>query len=391
MTTSKILIYADLEREILPSFSDRNRAAGIVQSVGPKLYSILTSHIPEKAFTDHDYGDEFEFICFPDREFPAEEIVAALAEHRPAGLITSAFTPLRSESIYDKMHEVGLSAVATRSVGIDHLNIPCLTKQGISLYNTPDVLNEAVAVHTLGLILALANNAVRGDAFVKSGDWTARGIHAAQVSLATSDLFTWTIGIIGLGRISTQVLTLLASFGPDILWTDTDPDTLRRAAEIEEMYCRLAAQRGHKPTVGCVDLDDLLERSDLVTVHTSLNPSTEKLLDQRNFSKMKEGAYFVNVARGGVTDYDALYLALESGHLAGAGLDVFPQEPVSDPVRQRLQALPNVMTTPHVASNRVQTRTAMSYLACYSLLARLAGYSPTNIVSPEVDHSRPDK
>jgi lactate dehydrogenase-like 2-hydroxyacid dehydrogenase len=259
-----------------------------------------------------------------------------------------------------------------------------LTELGIALYHTPDVLTDAVAVHTMCFITALASNVPRSNEWVKSGRWATDGFSAAQAALRTTDLFNMTIGIVGMGRIGREVLFLLAPYGPNILWTDIDPSVQARAGELDEKYRSLAGARGYAPIVKCVSLDELLAGSDLVSAHMDLNPTSRNLFSSENLSKMKQGAYFVNTARGGVADYEALYDRLATGRLAGAALDVFSEEPPRDEDRQKLLRLPNVLTTPHTASDRTQTRLSMWYLAAYSLLARLLGYKPTNIANPDV-------
>jgi len=379
-----VITYGDIPEEVHQSLKDKDRAATIWRNVGGKLFCIVTSHIPEEAFSKHDYAREFDIVRLSDRNVSTADMVAALEKHKPAGVLFTFLMNVRDEAIGAKAHELGVEAVSTWSVGYDHINVPQMTGYGIPVYHTPDVLTDAVALHTMTFITALAGNLLRADAFIKSGDWTTKGTNAAQSGLMIPDLFTWTIGIVGMGRIGTEVLYLLAPHGPSILWTDIDPNVRARAAELEKKYLSMARARGYEPTVRCVSLDELLKKSDLVTVHIDLNPTSRNLFNQENLSKMKEGAYFVNTARGAVADYNALYNHLASGHLAGAALDVFPQEPMSERDRRRVVELPNLLMTPHTASDRVKTRLSMWYLCYYALLMRLLGYRPTNVANPEV-------
>ena len=380
----KLIAYGAIPQGVEKSLADPNRAAIIRESLGGKLFRIVTSHVPEDALTKHNYASELDVVRYCDKNVSTAEILAALEEHRPDGVLVTFLMNLRDEAIAAKAHEVGVKAFSTWSVGYDHFNLAQLTELGIALYHTPDVLTDAVAVHTMCFITALASNVPRSDGWVKSGQWASDGFSAAQAALCTTDFFNMTIGIVGMGRIGREVLYLLAPYGPNILWTDIDPGVQARAGELDEKYRSLAGARGYAPTVRCVSLDELLEGSDLVSAHVDLNPTSRNLFGAENLSKMKQGAHFVNTARGGVADHGALYDHLASGRLAGAALDVFSQEPPSDEDRRKLLELPNVLTTPHTASDRKQTRLSMWYLAAYALFARMLGYKPTNIANPRV-------
>lgn len=383
----KIAVFGDLQEQVTKSLAERNRVDVIRQSIGRKLFAIITSHVSEEVLKGHDYLGQFDLIHFDAKNLTQSNVLDALRKHKPAGVLMKLTSPpaeLRDEIVGAAVLESGVSALSTCSVGTDHLNMPQLTRLKIPVFHTPDVLTESVAVHTLSMIMALTSNLFKADRYVRNEQWTALGSRAAHSNLICPDLFTWTIGIVGMGRIGTEVLNHLATYGPNVVWTDPNAKVRARADDVEQQYCNLASQRGHKPTVQWASLDKLLSQSDLVTIHTDLNTTSRHVLNEQNLSKIKPGAYLVNTSRGGVADYDALYHHLASGRLGGAGLDVFAHEPMSTEDLRRLTELPNVILTPHVASNRIQTRLSMSYLSCYALMASLLGYSPTCIANPEV-------
>ncbi len=380
----KIAVFGDLPQEVQRSIAARDRVDSIRRCIGGKLLSIITRHVPKQALTDHDLASEFDFIPCGFEGLTRADVLGALQKHKPVGALTRYLRDIRDPSVGTTAQEAGVSAWSTFSVGTDHLDVAQLTRLNIPVFHTPDVLTDAVAVHALSLIMALANNIFKADALVRDARWRAEDTLAIDANLCMPDLFTWTVGIVGMGRIGTEVLHHLAAFGTNVVWTDTDPAIESRAAAVEQHYGDLARQRGHEPTVQFVSLDELLERSDLVSVHTDLNDTSSNLFNARNFSKMKKGAFFVNTARAGVADYGALYEQLESNRLGGAGLDVFEREPIPPDDLKRLAALPNVILTPHMASNRAQTRLSMWFLSCYALMAWLLGYRPTNIANPQV-------
>jgi len=234
-----------------------------------------------------------------------------------------------------------LKLVANFGVGYDRLGIEELRRRGIAVANTPGVLSAATADLTFALILAVRRRVVEGDARVRRGEW--RGSWAD--GFLAEELTGSTLGIIGLGRIGQAVARRAQGFELRVLYAQ------RTRAETDLGEFR--------------ELDELLEESDLVTIHAPLTPETRGLLDGRRLALLRDGAAVVNTARGEIVDESALTAELVSGRLR-AGLDVFTHEPN---VPGELLELPNVVLTPHLGSATRQTREAMTRLVVDNVLA----------------------
>ncbi len=259
-----------------------------------------------------------------------------------------------------------LRIVAQYAVGYDNIDIECATRLGIYVTNTPDVLTEAVAEHTFALILAVARRIVEADNFVRWGEWyrTRTGWHPKM--MLGVELKGKTLGIIGLGRIGVRVAEIAKVFGMRVIYWSR-----RRKPEIEQ-----------KLGIEYRDLDQLLSESDIVTVHVALTPETRRLLNEERLRKMKRGSILVNTARGAVIDMDALIKLLREGHIAGAALDVFEEEPI-DP-NHPITAFKNVVLTPHIGSATYEARHAMAERVALNLIEFYNGRIPPDLVNPEV-------
>jgi len=235
----------------------------------------------------------------------------------------------------------GLQLVANYSVGYDRIGLEELTRRGIAVTNTPGVLSAATADLTFALILAARRRVVEGDALVRAGKWQAGWANG----IVSEELTGSTLGIVGLGRIGQAVARRAQGFELRVLYAQ------RTCVETD-----LAEYR---------ELDTLLEESDLVSIHTPLTPETRGLIDARRLALMRDGACFINTARGEIVDEDALVAELVSGRLR-AGLDVFAHEPS---VPAELLELQNVVLTPHLGSATRQTREAMTRVVVDNVLA----------------------
>jgi glyoxylate reductase len=227
-----------------------------------------------------------------------------------------------------------LGLVANFGVGYDRLGVDELRRHGIAVANTPGVLDAATADLTWALILATRRRVVEGDRRVRAGEWTgswADGFLAEELTGST-------LGIVGLGRIGSAVA---------------------RRAEGFDLRVVSTSRSGGMP------LDDLLAEVDIVTIHAPLTPDTRGLFDAQRLALLRDGACFVNTARGEIVDEDALVAELVSGRIR-AGLDVFAHEPR---VPEALLSLPNVVLTPHLGSGTRQTREAMTRIAVDNVLA----------------------
>jgi glyoxylate reductase len=227
-----------------------------------------------------------------------------------------------------------LRLVANFGVGYDRIGVEALRERGIPVTNTPGVLDAATADLTWALILATRRRIVEGDRRVRAGEWTgswADGFLAEELTGST-------LGIVGLGRIGSAVA---------------------RRAEGFELQVRSTRRSGGVP------LEELLEESDIVTIHAPLTPETRGLIDARRLGLLRDGACLVNTARGEIVDEDALVAELVSGRIR-AGLDVFAHEPH---IPEALLSLPNVVLTPHLGSGTRQTREAMTRIVADNVLA----------------------
>ena len=256
-----------------------------------------------------------------------------------------------------------LKALSTISVGYDNFDVPDLTKRGIVLAHTPDVLTESTADTVFSLILASARRVVELADWVKAGEWKA----SIGPDLYGVDVQGKTLGIVGLGRIGGAVARRAAlGFNMKVLYTNRSAN-----AEAEQRY---GARR--------VELDELLASSDFVCLQVPLTPETHHMIGANELRKMKRSAILINASRGQTVDENALIEALQTGTIHGAGLDVFDKEPV-DP-NSPLLTMKNVVALPHIGSATHETRHAMARCAAENLVSALDGTLKINIVNRDV-------
>jgi glyoxylate/hydroxypyruvate/2-ketogluconate reductase len=256
-----------------------------------------------------------------------------------------------------------LKALATVSVGFDNFDVADLTRRGIVLANTPDVLTESTADTVFSLILATARRVVELAEWVKAGQWR----HSVGPEHYGVEVQGKTLGIVGLGRIGGAVARRAAlGFNMQVLYAN-------RSANLhaEEAY---GARR--------VTLAQLLEAADFVCLQTPLTAETRHMIGAAQLRAMKSGAILINASRGPIVDEAALIEALQAGIIRGAGLDVFESEPL-DPSSPLLR-MPNVVALPHIGSATHETRHGMARCAAQNLVAALEGKLRHNIVNPEV-------
>jgi glyoxylate reductase len=244
-----------------------------------------------------------------------------------------------------------LRVVANVAVGYNNIDLAAANRRGITVTNTPDVLTETTADFAWALLMATARRVVEADSYVRAGRWQTWDFSL----LLGADVFGKTLGVIGFGRIGRAMARRAVGFKMKVLYHDVmkaDP-TIER-----ELNATL------------VDRDTLLREADFVTVHTLLDAGSRHLIDAAALRSMKRSAFLINAARGPIVDEAALVQALTEGWIAGAGLDVFEQEPQVHP---GLLPLANVVLAPHIASASQETRMAMAMLAVRNCLAVLAG------------------
>ncbi len=263
------------------------------------------------------------------------------------GLICLLTDPI-DRPLLDAMPD--LEFVSSVSVGVDHIDVPALTERHIPVGHTPGVLVDTTADAAFALLLAAARRVVEGDRFIRAGHWRPDNRWSLEFFLG-KDVSGATLGIIGLGAIGQAVARRAAGFDMRVLgWTPSG----REVAGVES-----------------VSLEELLLRSDFVSVHLALTSATRNLLDAERIATMKPGAVLVNTARGGIVNELALARALDSGHIYAAGLDVFEREPVA--VDNPLLQHPRVVVVPHIGSATTLTRAKMVDIAVHNATAALQG------------------
>ena len=242
-----------------------------------------------------------------------------------------------------------LKIVANVAVGYNNIDVPACRARGVAVTNTPDVLTNACADFTWGLILAVTRRLGEGERQLRAGEWKGWALdHMLGMELRGKQL-----GLVGVGRIGCAVAEKAPAFGMTVAYT------ARKASDLPGAV--------HMP------LDRLLATSDIVSLHCPMTPETRHLIDKKALARMKRTAFLINTARGPVVDEEALAWALKERLIAGAALDVYEKEPEIHP---ELLALENVLLIPHLASATTETRTAMADLAVSNAIAVLNGHAP---------------
>ncbi len=241
-----------------------------------------------------------------------------------------------------------LKVIGRAGVGVDNIDLEAARERGITVVNAPQAATQAVAELVIGMMFALARSLTKADAAMKRGEWIKK-------KLLGTELHGKTLGIIGMGRIGSRVGQLAKALGMEIVGYDP----LIPAEEIE--------RRGAKPVQ---TLDELYTVADVITLHVPLTPQTRGMIGKEAFGKMKRGVIVLCAARGGVIDEDALLEALESGQVAGAGLDVFAKEP---PGATPLVTHPNVLATPHIGAQTAEAQRRVAIDIATEVLAALNG------------------
>lgn len=326
----------------------------------PKIY--MTRKIPERGL--EKIKQNFNVEVWPNDDSPPKHVILEKAANVD-GLVTLLSDPIDAEvfSVADD-----LQIISQYAVGFDNISIKEATKQGVYVTNTPGVLSETTADFAWALLMAVARKVVEADEYVRKGEW-AVAWHPKM--LLGKDVYGSTLGIIGLGRIGSAVAKRAQGFDMDVLY-----------------YSRSRKQKlEQKIDLEYTQLEDLLRRSDFVSLHVPLTDETYHLIDEEALQLMKETAILVNNARGDVINEKALYTGLKEGWIAGAGLDVFEQEPTSKD--NPLLSLDNVVVAPHISSASYKTRSKMAEIVAQNLISFFEGETPPNLVNPEVVKKKP--
>lgn len=290
-----------------------------------------------------------------EHELPVAELARHVAD-------VEAIIPMGAHPIPEPVIAAAprLRIVAVAAVGYNIVDVAAATRRGILVTNTPGVLTETTADMAWALMLGVARRVPESDRFVRAGKWT--GVYWSQ--LMGADVHGTTLGIIGLGRIGQAIARRAQGFGMRVLYHTRTPDP--------EAERRVGAEYRAKA--------DLLRESDFVVLSIPLTEETRHLIGAAELALMKPTAFLVNVARGPVVDEAALVEALRSKRIAGAGLDVFEEEPKLHP---GLLGLENLALTPHIGSASGATRRRMATRAAENCVAALEGHRPPNLVNPE--------
>ncbi len=283
------------------------------------------------------------------RSTPAEEVIASLSGCVAA---IAGQEPYTAE-VFDACPELKL--VVRYGVGFDAVDVDAATRRGVLVATIPGTNDWGVADHTIGLMADLAHGISRHDRAMRRGEWrVTRGV----------DLWQATLGIVGLGRIGRGVALRGLGFDMKVISYEPYPDM----AFVEQHGVELTS------------MDDVLGRSDFVTLHLPSMPETERIIDASKLALMKPTAYLVNTARGNLVDEDALYRAVASGRIAGAGIDAWTTEPMVDP---RWAELDNVVLTPHSGPSTYGVWKASGAMTVDIVLAVLGGRQPSQLLNPE--------
>ncbi len=283
-----------------------------------------------------------------------EELLARIGDYH--ALIVRSATRVDEEIIQagDRLQVIGRAGV-----GVDNIDVEAATKRGIMVINAPQSNIISAAEHTMALILSLCRRIPEADASLRAGKWERKRFEGVE-------LFHKTIGIIGLGRIGLLVAHRCLAFGMRVMAFDP----------------YISQERAQKEGVEMVDkLEDLLVQSDFITVHLPHTTETHHMISKKEFSIMKDGVYIFNVARGGIIDEKALVEALESGKVAGAGLDVFEEEPL---LESPLLKMNNVVLTPHLGASTYEAQDRAGTMIAEQVSAALKGEFVSNVVNLEI-------
>lgn len=321
----------------------------------PKVY--ITREIPERGLKI--INKYFDADVWPEYAPPPKKVILEKAKNVDA--LVSLLSDKIDSEVFDSAPK--LNIVSQLAVGFDNIDVQEATKRGIYVTNTPEVLTETTADFAWALLMAVARRVVEADKYVRTGQWRVSW-HPSM--LQGRDVYGATMGIVGAGRIGYAVARRAKGFNMKILYYDVIPRP--------EMERDFDAKR--------VDLDMLLKESDFVSIHVPLMKETHHLINADKLKLMKKTAYLINNARGPVVDEKALYQVLKKGQIAGAGIDVFEQEPT--PIDNPLLKLDNVVVAPHISSASYETRSRMAEMVAENLVAFFEGKKPPNLVNPEV-------
>ena len=320
----------------------------------PKIY--ITRRIPESGIKLLQESCDVE-IWDSDDVVPRDVFLKGISDK-------DAVLCLLTDKVDAETMDVAKSVkiFANMAVGFDNIDVEECTKRGVMASNTPGVLTGTTADFAFTLLMSAARRIREGHEFVQAGKWETWG----PLLLMGQDIHHATLGLIGLGRIGTEMARRGQGFSMRVLYNDV----VRREDLEQELGLEYA------------DFDTVLQESDFVSMHVPYLPATHHLISTEQLAMMKQTAVLINTARGPIVDPQALYTALKSGEIWAAGLDVTDPEPI--PMDDPLLTLDNCLIAPHIASASFNTRSDMSELAANNILAALSGERPPTILNPDV-------
>lgn len=323
---------------------------------------LVTRKIPGKAMEELLKSEHEATVSQFDRPLTAEELIEM---GKGSDAILSLLTDKIDAEVIDAIGPQ-LKIVSNYAVGFDNIKIDDATAKGVVVTNTPsDEVNESVAEHAWALMLSISRRVVESDEAVRGGAYAG---WEPDIFLG-DNLFGKTLGIVGLGRIGKMVASKAKGFNMKVLYNKRSRDE-----EAEQKY-----------GVEFAELDRLFAESDYLSLHVPLTDETRHMINKENINKMKHGIYLVNTARGSVVDEHDLARALRDGHITGAAIDVFDNEPYVNP---ELIAMENIILTPHIASATNEAREKMTSQAVGAINAVLSGQKPENLVNKDVWEKR---
>jgi len=312
-----------------------------------RLPSKVIARLEERSVVDVHDGEGLTPEQLRDRVRDVDALVCVLTDRVDAGVIDAGRR---------------LKIIADVAVGYDNIDVARAKSRGIVVTNTPDVLTEAVAEFTWGLILSVTRRIAEGDRLVRAGGWKRWGLDF----MLGAELSGKQLGILGMGRIGRAVAARAPAFGMSVAYHRGSPDGTSAGGTSAGGTSAGSTSLKARTT----SFDELLRTSDVISIHTPLTPASRGLIEQRALARMKRTAYLVNTSRGPVVDEAALVWALGERLIAGAALDVYENEPAVHP---GLLAFDNVVLAPHLGSATRETRIAMADLAVSNVLAVLDG------------------
>ena len=326
----------------------------------PRVY--ITRQLFKEALEILDENVDYEIFEGDENSIPRSLLLQKVKD--ADGLLC-----LITERIDKEVLDAGknLKAVCNCAVGYNNIDVTEATKRGIFVTNTPGILTETTADCAFALMMTIARRIVEGDKNIRAKKWVKAWSLRMFVG---ADIYGKTLGIVGLGRIGIAMTKRAKGFNMNVLYYD-----IARRRDLE-------TQLG----IEYLPLDDLLARSDFVSMHVPLTEDTTHLIGREELAKMKKNAYLINTSRGSVVEEAALYEALSNRVIAGAALDVFEKEPL--PLDSKLIELDNIVMTPHIASASIDTRIAMAKMAARNLVDALQDKVPPNCVNPEAKENR---